>query len=75
MALGARRLGLVVDAVLGQEDIVIKPLGPSLSDVRGLSGATELGDQRVALVLDSASLLEDVLSATDTGPLEVAPRG
>ncbi len=75
MALGARRLGLVVDAVLGQEDIVIKPLGPSLSDVRGLSGATELGDQRVALVLDTASLLEDVLSATDTGPLEVAPRG
>jgi two-component system, chemotaxis family, sensor kinase CheA len=59
--LGNRRLGVVVDGLIGQQDIVIKPLGPSLSSVRGFSGATELGDQRVGLVLDAAALIEEVL--------------
>ena len=45
-----RRLGFVVDELVGQQDIVIKPLGKSLKTVRGFAGATELGDQRVALV-------------------------
>jgi two-component system chemotaxis sensor kinase CheA len=63
--LGARRLGFAVDDLEGQQDIVIKPLGKSLSRVRGFSGATELGDQRVALVLDPAALIEEMLSASD----------
>jgi two-component system chemotaxis sensor kinase CheA len=62
-ALGQRRLGLVVDALEGQEDIITKPLGASLRSVRGFSGATDLGDQRVVLVLDAPSILDDVLSA------------
>ena len=57
-----RRLGFVVDELIGQRDIVIKPLGKSLKGVRGFAGATELGDQRVALVLDVALLIEEVLS-------------
>lgn len=61
IALGNRRLGLVVDHLYGQQDIVIKPLGRSLSGVRGFAGATELGDQRVGLVLDSAAIIEEVL--------------
>ena len=64
-ALGNRRLGLVVDDMLGQQDIVIKPLGATLSDVRGFSGATELGDQRVALVIDAAALIDETLLAQD----------
>ena len=68
-ALGQRRLGLVVDFLYGQEDIVIKPLGKSLAQVRGFAGATELGDQRVGLVLDAAGLIEEVLAGVD------APRG
>jgi two-component system chemotaxis sensor kinase CheA len=56
-----RRLGFVVDELVGQRDIVIKPLGASLKGVRGFAGATELGDQRVALVLDVAALIEEVL--------------
>ncbi|MEI9948914.1 MAG: chemotaxis protein CheA [Pseudomonadota bacterium] len=64
-ALGQRRLGLVVDFLYGQEDIVIKPLGKSLSAVRGFAGATELGDQRVGLVLDAAGLIEEVLAGVD----------
>src|SRR5204862_3900066 len=56
---GNRRLGLVVDRLFGQQDIVIKALGKSLKSVRGFAGATELGDQRVALVLDVASLVDE----------------
>lgn len=62
--LGNRRLGFVVDNLEGQQDIVIKALGRSLSSVRGLAGATDLGDQRVCLVLDAPGLLEEVLSTT-----------
>ncbi len=64
--IGSRRLGLVVDDLLGQQNIVIKALGATLSDVRGFSGATELGDQRLALVLDVASIIEEVLSGTES---------
>ena len=65
IALGSRRLGLVVDHLFGQQDIVIKPLGRSLRGVRGFAGATELGDQRVGLVLDAAALIEEVLVGTE----------
>jgi two-component system chemotaxis sensor kinase CheA len=60
-SLGQRRLGLVVDALEGQQDIITKPLGGSLRGVRGFSGATDLGDQRVVLVLDAPSILDEVL--------------
>ena len=63
-SVGNRRIGFVVDALAGQQDIVIKSLGKSLARVRGFAGATDLGDQRVALVLDAPGLLEEVL----TGP-------
>jgi len=57
---GERRLGLVVDEICGQQDIVIKALGACVQRVRGFAGATELSDQRVALVLDVAALVEEV---------------
>ena len=60
-AVGVRRLGFVVERLVGQQDIVIKALGKSLANVRGFAGATELGDQRVGLVIDVASLIEEVL--------------
>ena len=62
-SVGNRKLGFVVDKLFGQQDIVIKALGKSLRLVRGFAGATELGDQRVALVLDAAALIEEVLSS------------
>ncbi len=64
-AVGQRRVGFVVDDLDGQQDIVIKPLGPSLQNVRGFAGATDLGDQRVALVLDAPGLLEETLVGLD----------
>jgi two-component system chemotaxis sensor kinase CheA len=63
--LGQRRLGLVVHGLEGQQDIIIKPLGPSLADVRGFAGATDLGDQRVVLVLDAQAVLEEVLAGPE----------
>jgi len=58
VGLAERRLGLVVDSLRGQQEIVIKPLGKRLADTPGIAGATELGDKRVVLVLDVESLLE-----------------
>jgi two-component system chemotaxis sensor kinase CheA len=55
---GARRLGLVVGTLVGEQDVVIKSLGPSLKDVPGFAGASELGDQRIALVIDAPGLIE-----------------
>lgn len=72
---GDRRLGFVVDELVGQQDIVIKPLGKSLARVRGFAGATELGDQRVALVIDVAALMEEVLLPTETRLLAAAEGG
>jgi two-component system chemotaxis sensor kinase CheA len=57
-----RQLGLVVDRIHGQQDIIVKPLGASLRDVRGFSGAADLGDQRLLLVLDAAAIVDEVLS-------------
>jgi len=63
---GERRLGLVVDSIAGQQDIVIKALGPSLRDLKGFAGATELGDQRVGLVLDAAAIVEETFATSDS---------
>lgn len=57
-----RKLGFVVDHLAGQQDIVIKALGPSLRGVRGFAGVAELGDQEIALVLDVPDLVEEVLA-------------
>ncbi|MDR2669818.1 MAG: Hpt domain-containing protein [Desulfovibrio sp.] len=47
-----RRLGLVVDRLLERQEVVIKPLGSYLGDIKGISGATIMGDGSVILILD-----------------------
>ncbi|OQX57303.1 MAG: chemotaxis protein CheA [Thermotoga sp. 4484_232] len=54
--IGNRKYGLVVDKLLGQEDIVIKSLGKIFSDVKEFSGAAILGDGSIALILDISSI-------------------
>ncbi|MBN1595028.1 chemotaxis protein CheA, partial [candidate division FCPU426 bacterium] len=54
---GEMRVGLLVDQVLGQQEIAIKSLGQMLKSIKGFSGVTILGDGRVSLVLDVPSLL------------------
>ncbi len=58
---GGESVGLAVDALLGESQIVIKPLGRMFRDVRGVSGSAILGDGRVALILDIAGLLREAL--------------
>lgn len=55
---GRRRAGILVDRLVGELQAVIKPLGYLLQGVRGLGGATILGDGKVALILDVPALLE-----------------
>ncbi len=57
---GTVRLGLIVDRLIGGQDVVIKALGQSLKDVRGFAGAAELGDQRLGLVLDTPAIVEEM---------------
>ncbi len=54
---GERQIALVVDAIQGSREIVIKPVGPQVSAVTGVSGATILADGRVIVILDSAALV------------------
>jgi two-component system chemotaxis sensor kinase CheA len=61
VGMAQHRIGLVVDELKGQQDVVIKSLGPSLSTIPGIAGATELGDQRIALVLDLAALVNEAV--------------
>jgi len=54
-----RRVGIVVDDLLGQQDIVIKPLGDTFRDVKGIAGAADLGDQRTILILDVGGIISE----------------
>ncbi|MDY0003334.1 MAG: chemotaxis protein CheA [Polyangia bacterium] len=60
VGMAQHRVGIVVNLLVGQQDIVIKSLGKSLSGVPGIAGATELGGRRTVLVLDVAPLVEEV---------------
>jgi two-component system chemotaxis sensor kinase CheA len=61
VGLGNNSLGLVVDGLRGQQEIVIKSLGDILTNLPGIAGATILGDGKVTLILDIGSLIQDVL--------------
>lgn len=55
---GHQHIGFVVDQLLGQEEVVIKPLGALLTQVEGLAGATITGDGGIAIILDIPSMLK-----------------
>jgi two-component system chemotaxis sensor kinase CheA len=62
VGIAERRLGIIVDRLKDQQEIVIKPLGKRFSETAGIAGATELGDrQGVVLVLDVESLVDGAL--------------
>jgi two-component system chemotaxis sensor kinase CheA len=60
-----RRLGLVVDRLLERQEVVIKPLGSYLGDIKGISGATIMGDGSVILILDPHEIY--ALATSKTG--------
>jgi two-component system, chemotaxis family, sensor kinase CheA len=58
VSVGIQRVGFVVDQLIGQEEVVIKPLGKMLQGTPGMAGATITGDGRIALILDVPSMLK-----------------
>jgi len=56
-----KRLGIAVDNLICQQDIVIKSLGDSFKRFRGISGAADLGDQRTILVLDVGGIINETM--------------
>ncbi|NLQ16555.1 chemotaxis protein CheA [Marinomonas sp. M1K-6] len=59
---GMSEVGFVVDQLVGQEEVVIKPLGKMLQGTAGIAGATITGDGRIALILDVPSMLKSYAS-------------
>ncbi|HEU5161745.1 MAG TPA: chemotaxis protein CheA, partial [Thermoanaerobaculia bacterium] len=55
---GERQIGLVVDALVRQQEIVIKSIGERLKAIPGIAGATEVGENEIILVIDVGSLIE-----------------
>jgi two-component system chemotaxis sensor kinase CheA len=53
-----KRIGLLVDSLQGQKEVVIKALGNYLGDVHGIAGSTILGDGSVVLVIDVGQFIE-----------------
>ncbi|MES2823801.1 MAG: chemotaxis protein CheA [Pseudomonadota bacterium] len=64
VTVGTRRVGFVVDQLIGQEEVVIKPLGKMLQGTPGMAGATITGDGTIALILDIPSLLRRYAKGT-----------
>lgn len=58
VTVGTQRVGFVVDQLIGQEEVVIKPLGKMLNGTPGMAGATITGDGTIALILDVPSMLQ-----------------
>ena len=61
-----KRIGIMVDELIGQQDLVIKSLGKTLSFVRGIAGAADLGNQKTVLVLDVGGLMSEALRGDST---------
>ena len=58
LGLGTQKLGLIVDTLVGQEEIVIKSLGDYLKGIEGIAGATIRGDGGVTLIVDVVALMD-----------------
>jgi two-component system chemotaxis sensor kinase CheA len=61
-----RQVGLIVDGLVGEQEIVIKPLGHLVGDVDGVSGAAILGDGSVALIVDVSALIAQAIRDNTT---------
>jgi chemosensory pili system protein ChpA (sensor histidine kinase/response regulator) len=73
---GEHSTALVTDELVGSREIVVKSLGPQISGIRGIAGATILGDGRIVVILDMGSLVRSEWRArpTDTAVLEQRDR-
>lgn len=58
IGLADQKIGIIVDCLIGQEEVVIKSLGEYLKNIQGIAGATVRGDGKITLILDIVSLME-----------------
>ncbi len=67
VAWGKQRVGLVVDKIIGKQDIVVKSLNPIMGELPGISGGTILGDGSIALIIDIPGLIGAAMQARKQG--------
>jgi len=70
LGLGTSKLGLIVDILVGQEEIVIKSLGDYLKGIEGIAGATIRGDGGVTLICDVVALMDMAKGVKATAMIE-----
>ncbi len=70
LGLGSSKIGLIVDSLVGQEEIVIKSMGDYLAGIDGIAGATIRGDGGVTLIVDVAALMQMAKGVKSTILLE-----
>ena len=58
LGLAEKKLGLIVDELIGQKEVVIKSLGSYLKNIKGIAGATILGDGTVRMIIDVAQIFK-----------------
>ena len=59
------RCCLLVDEIIGQQQVVIKSLGQGVNSIRGVSGGAILGDGRIALIIDVRGLVREATNVAD----------
>ncbi|MBA4016972.1 MAG: hypothetical protein C0483_07290 [Pirellula sp.] len=72
IGIGNAELGIEVDNLLGEQDVVIQSLAENFENIQGIAGASILGDGRVSLILDVGTLLEMACRPSRGAALEVA---
>ncbi len=72
LALADSKIGVIVDTLVGQEEIVIKSLGDYLQNIPGIAGATIRGDGKVTLIIDVGALMELAKNTTGSIKKEIA---
>ena len=75
LGLGTSKLGLIVDTLVGQEEIVIKSLGDYLKGIEGIAGATIRGDGGVTLICDVVALMDMAKGVKATAMIEDSDAG
>jgi chemosensory pili system protein ChpA (sensor histidine kinase/response regulator) len=72
---GEHSTGLVADELIGSREIVVKSVGPQISGIRGISGATILGDGRIVIILDIGALVRAEWRTRAAAPAVPRERG
>jgi chemosensory pili system protein ChpA (sensor histidine kinase/response regulator) len=72
---GEHSTGLVADELIGSREIVVKSVGPQISSIRGISGATILGDGRIVIILDIGALVRAEWRTRAAAPVVPKERG